>query len=191
MLGEIAKLDALRQTDVAAKRRQFTGQQFNQRRFTRTVAAQQPDTRPWHQVELNRVEDDSVAIAGADFFHFQQRIGQAFWRTEAKVERVIHVGRGDKLHTLKHFDAALRLLRFAGFGLEAIDETLQMRHALLLAFVHCLLLRQTGCALTLEGAVVSGVFEHGLLFDMNNFIDHRIEKVTIVGDKNQSALIAL
>ena len=66
-----------------------------------------------------------------------------------------------------------------------------MRHALLLAFVHGLLLGETRRALALEGAVVAGVLEHGLLFDMNDFIHHRVKEVAVVGDQNQSALIAL
>ena len=66
-----------------------------------------------------------------------------------------------------------------------------MRHALLLAFVHGLLLGKTRRALALEGAVVAGVLEHRLLFDMNDFIHHRVEEVAVVGDQNQSALIAL
>ena len=66
-----------------------------------------------------------------------------------------------------------------------------MRHALLLAFVHGLLLGKTRRALALEGAVVARVLEHRLLFDMNDFIHHRVKEVSVVGDQNQSALIAL
>lgn len=71
---------------------------------------------PGTQIQLDRIENDALAIAGADFFHLQQWIGQAFRRTEAKVERIINVGRGDELHTLEHFDTALRLLGFAAFA---------------------------------------------------------------------------
>src|SRR2546428_597106 len=49
-----------------------------------------------------------------------------------------------------------------------------MRYAFLLAFVHRLLLRQTGGALYFKRTVVAGVLEHALLFDMNNFIDDRL-----------------
>ena len=66
-----------------------------------------------------------------------------------------------------------------------------MRHALLLAFIHRLLLGKARRALALKGAVVAGVLEHGLLFDMNDFIHHRVEEVAVMGDENQSALIAL
>ena len=97
----------------------------------------------------------------------------------------------NQLHTLEHLNAALGLFCFSGFGAETIDVTLQMCHALLLAFVHRLLLRQTGSALYFKGAVVTGVLEHILLFDMNDFIDDRIEKVTVVGDQDQCTLIAL
>ncbi len=65
-----------------------------------------------------------------------------------------------------------------------------MGYALLLAFIHGLLLRQTGRALDFKRAVVTGVFEHRLLFDMNNFIDDRIEEITIVGNQDQRTGIA-
>ena len=66
-----------------------------------------------------------------------------------------------------------------------------MRYAFLLAFIHRLLLRQTGGALYFKRTVVAGVLEHALLFDMNNFIDDRIEEVAVVRDQDQRALIAL
>ena len=66
-----------------------------------------------------------------------------------------------------------------------------MRYAFLLAFVHRLLLRQTGGALYFKRTVDAGVLEHALLFDMNNFIDDRIEEVAVVRDQDQRALIAL
>ncbi|MNV37308.1 hypothetical protein D3C71_1288230 [compost metagenome] len=106
------------------------------------------------------------------------------------MERVVHVRRGDHLHAFEHLDAALRLFRFRGFGLKAIDEALQMGHTLLLAFVHRLLLGQARGALALERTVVAGVFEHRLLFDMNDFIHYRIEEVAVMGDQDQRALIA-
>ncbi len=102
------------------------------------------------------------------------------------MERVIDVRRGNHLHAFQHLDAALGLLGFRGFGLKAIHKALQVRHALLLAFVHRLLLGQARRALALERAVVAGIFEHRLLFDMNDFIHHRIEEVAVVGDQNQS-----
>ena len=99
--------------------------------------------------------------------------------------------RGNQLHTLKHLNTALGLLRFGGFGTETVDITLQMRYAFLLAFIHRLLLRQTGGALYFKRTVVAGVLEHALLFDMNNFINDRIEEVAVVRDQDQRALIAL
>ena len=46
-------------------------------------------------------------------------------------------------------------------------------------------------ALALKRAVVAGVLEQSLLFDMDNFIHYRVKKVAIVGDQNQGARIAL
>ncbi|MNC18214.1 hypothetical protein D3C75_661110 [compost metagenome] len=106
------------------------------------------------------------------------------------MERVINVRRGDHLHTFQHLNAALGLFRFRRFGLKAIDEALQVGHALLLAFVHRLLLGETHRALAFERAVVAGIFEHRFLFDMNDFVYHRIEEVAVVRDQNQRTLIA-
>ena len=63
------------------------------------------------------------------------------------MKRVINVGRGDELHTLEHFDTALRLFSFGGFSAKTVDVALQMRDAQLLALIHRLLLRKTGRAL--------------------------------------------
>ena len=107
------------------------------------------------------------------------------------MERVIHVRRGDELHPLQHFNTALRLLGFGGFGAEAIDIALQMRDTLLLAFVHRLLLSETGGALHFKRTVVAGVLRHRLLFDVDNFVDDRIEEIAIVGDQDQRPRVAL
>ncbi len=98
------------------------------------------------------------------------------------MERVVDMSRGNQLHTLEHLDTALCLLGLGGLGAETIDVALQMRHALLLAFVHCLLLSETGGALHFKRAVVAGVLEHRFLFDMNNFVHHRVEEVAVVGN---------
>ena len=42
------------------------------------------------------------------------------------------MGRGNQLHPLQRFHAALRLLRLGGFGFEAINKRLQVRHLPLL-----------------------------------------------------------
>ncbi|MNS87308.1 hypothetical protein D3C72_1212470 [compost metagenome] len=140
MLGEVAQFDALRQPDIAADRVQFARQQFNQCGLTRAITPEQTDARTGHQVELDGVENNALAVAGADLLHLQQWVRQAFRGAEAKVERVIHVRRGNHLHALEHLDAALGLFGFGGFGLKAINKALQMGNALLLAFVHRLLL---------------------------------------------------
>ena len=191
MLGEVAELDAFGEADLPAYGLEFASQELNQRRFPGAVAAQQADTRPRHQIELDGVEDNTLAIAGADFLHLQQRVRQALRLAEAEVERVIHVRRGDELHPLQHFNTALRLLGFGGFGAEAIDIALQMRDTLLLAFVHRLLLSEPGGALHFKRTVVAGVLKHRLLFDVDNFVDDRIEEIAIVGDQDQRPRVAL
>ena len=124
MLGEVAELDTFCETDLAAHRLEFTRQQLNQSRLPGAVAAQQADARARHQIELDGVEDNTLAVAGADFLHLQQRVRQTLWLAETEVERVIYVRRGDKLHPLQHFDTALRLLGLGGLSAEAVDIAL-------------------------------------------------------------------
>ena len=71
MLGEVAELDTFCETDLAAHRLEFTRQQLNQSRLPGAVAAQQADARARHQIELDGVEDNTLAVTGADFLHFQ------------------------------------------------------------------------------------------------------------------------
>ncbi|CGX35718.1 Uncharacterised protein [Salmonella enterica subsp. enterica serovar Typhi] len=107
------------------------------------------------------------------------------------MERVVDMSRRNQLHTLQHLDTALRLLGLGGLGAETVDVALQMRHTLLLTLIHRLLLRQARGALNFKRAVVTGVLEQSLLFDMDNFIHYRVKKIAIVGDQNQGAWIAL
>ena len=53
VLGEVTQLDAFRQAYLAAQRCQGAGQQFDQRRFTGAVAAEQANARAGHQVQLD------------------------------------------------------------------------------------------------------------------------------------------
>lgn len=66
-----------------------------------------------------------------------------------------------------------------------------MRSALLLTFACRLLLRETGSALYLERAVITGVLKHRLPFNMDNFVDDRIEKIATVEDQGQRPCVTL
>ncbi len=190
MLCEIAQLHPFGEADFPFLRRQFARQQLDQRRFASAVAAQQTDARARHQVQLDRIENHTIAIARGDLFHIQQRVRQVFRRAEAEAEGVIDVRWRDQLHALQHFDAALRLFSFAGLGAEAIDIALQVRHFALLLLKLRLLLGKPGGALLLERAVVAGIFIQALLLDMQDFVHNRIEKVAVVGDQDQRAAVA-
>ncbi|MNS55943.1 hypothetical protein D3C72_887900 [compost metagenome] len=65
-----------------------------------------------------------------------------------------------------------------------------MRHFLLLVQVQRLLLGQLGRTLTFERGVVAGVFVDGFLFDMQNFIDDRIQEVAVMRNQHQRARVA-
>jgi len=63
VLGEIAKLDALRKTNITAGGGKLARQQLDQRRFTRAVATQQANARARDEVKLDRVKNGAIAVA--------------------------------------------------------------------------------------------------------------------------------
>ena len=100
------------------------------------------------------------------------------------------MGGRDLFHAFQRFHAALRLARFRRLGAKAIDVSVQMSDLALLLFERRLLLRQVRSALALEGAVIPGVELEGLPIDVADVADGAIEKIAIVGNQNQSSLLA-
>jgi hypothetical protein len=64
--------------------------------------------------------------------HRQHRVRQALRLAELEVELGVHQHRPELDHAVQCFDPALRLLGFAGLGLEAVDELLQVGDLFLL-----------------------------------------------------------
>jgi hypothetical protein len=109
--------------------------------------------------------------------------------SKAKSARRQH--RRDALHALECLDAALRLARLGGLGLEAVDEALQLRDAVLLAAVGGGLLRQPLGAHGLEGAVVAAVAGELGLVEVQRDARDGVEELAVVADHQQRALVAL
>ena len=72
------------------------------------------------------------AVPALEVAHRQHRVGQVLRLAELEREVARRQHRRDALHARQRLDPALRLLGLAGLGLEAVDEALQVRDALLL-----------------------------------------------------------
>ncbi len=99
--------------------------------------------------------------------------------------------RGQFLQPLQCLDPALRLACLGCLGLEAADEAFHVRTLRLLFLVGLLLLRQTLGAGAFERRVAAAIEGQLALLQMDDVVDHRVEKVAVVGDQQQRAGIAL
>ncbi len=136
-------------------------------------------------------EDRLARIARRNIVEPDQRRGQPIRLRKLERELRIPVRRRDQLHLLQLLDAALRLRRLGGLGLETVDEALQVRDLPLLLLVGGRLQRQTLCALLLELRIVAGVERHGLAVHVQRVRRDRVEELAVVGDADQRAFVGL
>src|SRR3546814_3136311 len=114
------------------------------------VRAEQADAITGRDQQFEAAENRCLAVAGGDLVEPHQRRRQSLRHRKTERELGVRVDRGDQLHALQRLDAALRLRRPAGLGLEAANEILQVRDlALMLVVMHRLQGQALG-ALTLE-----------------------------------------
>ncbi|VVO26674.1 hypothetical protein PS706_04695 [Pseudomonas fluorescens] len=191
MLGEVAHHRILATGQAAGQRRKLARQVLDQCRFTRTVGAEQTDARTRRELQLHFFQDGFVAITQACIGKIQQRAGDLHRLAEHEVERRIDVRRRQFLHALQRLDPALGLAGLGGLGLEAGDVAFHVRALRLLLLVGLLLLGQAFGASTFERGVAATVERDFLLFDVGNVVDHGVEKIPVVGDQQQGALIIL
>ena len=111
-------------------------------------------------------------------------------RRERELERAVGVRGGDPLHALERLDPALRLLRLRRLGPEAVDERLQVGDLPLLLHVGRLLQRELLRALALELRIVAGVGLQLPRVEMDDPVDHAVEKIAVVRDEQQRSGIA-
>ena len=97
--------------------------------------------------------------------------------------------RCDALHALQRFEAALRLPGFGGLRAKALDEGLHVLDVALLSLIQGRLLGQACGALHFEVAVVAAISGGLTVFDVDDAIDHAIEKLTVMRDQQQRARI--
>ena len=131
---------------LAGERRQFVGEQLDQRRFAGAVATEQRDALAGAQRQFDAVENHlgrrSCVVSGLRFVQHQQRVRRCGRVAEAEGEGRVDVRRRHLLHALQCLHAALRLPRLGGLGAEAVDEAVQVLDLALLLLEHCLLQRE-------------------------------------------------
>src|SRR5690625_5988011 len=88
--------------------------------------------------------------------------------------------RRNRFHALQSFEPALSLARLGGLGAKAIHIRLHVRNTLLLFLIGGLLLRQLLRTLALVGRVVSRITVVLMVFDGDNPLHHRVEKIPAV-----------
>jgi len=101
------------------------------------------------------------------------------------------VGRRQFFHALQRLDPALGLTGLGGLGLEPCDVAFHVRTLRLLLLERLLLLGQALGTRTFERGVAATVEGDLLLFDVGDVVDHSIEEIPVVGNQQQSALVAL
>ena len=130
-------------------------------------------------------------VAALHVAHREHRVGQALRLLELEREVGRRQHRRDALHARQRLHAALRLLGLAGLGLEAVDEALQLRHALLLAAVRGGLLRHALGAHLLERGVVAAVARERAVVEVDGDVGDRVEELAVVADHHDRAGEAL
>src|SRR5690606_2716934 len=118
------------------------------------------------------------------FRQVQQGAGYLVRFTKGEIERRVDMRRRELLEFLQCLDPALGLARLGGLGLEAADEAFHVRTLRLLLLERLLLLCQPLGPSALERRVAPSVQGQLALLEMHDVIDHRIEEVTVMGNKD-------
>ena len=95
----------------------------------------------------------------------------------------------DPIHLVEHLDPALDLARLRRLIAEAVDEALDLGHALGLVACARLEQRLPGLALDEEVIVVARVDVHTAPRQVRDGRDHAVEEVAVVGDEHHAALV--
>ncbi|CAM2143964.1 conserved protein of unknown function [Pararobbsia alpina] len=201
LLCEIADVQALAFADFTGDRRQRVRHRLHQRGLALAVGAEDADTLPGQHGTADAPHDDGRGrtrlcvggrrVAEARVHHRQQRVRDVERFLEFEVELRIGEHGRDLLHAFERLDAALRLLRLRGLGLEPVDELLQMGDLLRLLGHRGLLQYELLGAHVFELAVVAAVTHELGVVDVHGHLRHPVEELAIVADHDHGALIAL
>ena len=190
VLGEIAGHEAITLDPSPVQGRQLAGDRLDQRGLASTVRAQQSESRPRRQGELDALEHGAVRIAERRVLECEERRGGPRRGRELEVERRVHVRRGDPLQAVERLEPALRLAGLGRLGAEALDELRDVRDFPALLLEQRLLAREPRGALFLERRVIAGVEGEPQALDVRHVRDAGVEEVAVVGDEQQGAAIA-
>ena len=121
------------------------------------------------------------------FLDGEHGVGQRGQFAKAELQFAFGQHGGDFFHAFQRLDAALRLPRLGGFGLEAVDELLQVRALFLLFGPGGLLQGQLLGAQFFKGAVAAAVAGELAVFDVQCGLRDGVQKVAVVADDDERA----
>ena len=200
VLRKIANLQVLVRLALTTERFQFAHQRLYQRRLAGAVGTEQANAFASLDAETH-VAEHHVARAGrgrsvirripcSDVLQLQHGVRQPSRRAELETEGAFGAHGFRTCQFLQALHARLRLLGLGRLGLEAVDERLQVRAFGLFALVRQLLLTQLFGAQALERAVIADVQFRAASIQMQRVRNHAIEKLAIMRNDQQCALIA-
>ena len=184
LLGKVADVQALAFEHFAFNRRQRAGDGFHHGGLALAVGAQNADALAGQHRLADVLHDDRGRcafgcvfrgrVAEVDVLDRQHGVGQVGRLFELEGEVGFGQQRRDFLHAVQRLDAALRLLGFAGLGLEAGNELLQVGDFVLLLGVSALLQRHLLGAQVFKLAVVAAVAREFGALDVHGDVGHGI-----------------
>jgi len=158
MLVKPADPDAAIAFQVARLQGERTSHHLGERRFARTVHAEEPDPIVDIQPQIEVAQDRLPVISDARGFELQQGRRQRPGRRRQRERRHALLDHcGDRLELCQTFHSRLRLGRLAGLGAESIHKRLQMGALGLLLGAGGGLQSRLFCTPLLEIVIASGV----------------------------------
>src|SRR5690625_3178367 len=184
--AKLSSCDAL-----TRQQRQWPCQGFYQAGFTRTIGAEQTNAGIRQYAEADIVQHGRLSVTNVRLSQVDQWARHLAGWKKAKLKGRINMRRHNRFHALQSFEPALSLARLGGLGAKTIHIRLHVRNTLLLFLIGGLLLRQLLRTLAFVGRVVSRITVELMVFDGDHPLHHRVEKIPVVRNDDQSSRVAL
>src|SRR5580698_6588748 len=127
MLVKPADLDAAFTVHLAAQKRQCSGKELGEGRFSRAVDAKEPDAVIDIEPQIEIAQHYILIVTNGGAVELKQWWRERpLWRRQREWRHPFLDHLGDRLEFRQPLDTRLRLGRLAGLGAEPVDEFLQM-----------------------------------------------------------------
>src|SRR3954462_5455859 len=177
VLGKIIGLGVVPQAVFAVARLLRSGQNLDQRGFSRAVDSHQRDAVPALDGEVHIAEDLLRAVALGDSHKLCDHAPARLGLRKAEVDSLL-IGRYlDALDLLQLLDAALHLLCLGRLRAEAVNASLQLLDLVALVFVGRLELRAPRLFLRQVLVVISGIEVDALVPYLRRLRNRDVEEV--------------